>query len=669
MRSFDWIVAERLARLRSESSGLHVYYDLEGNVPYFKYSYAARNASKLVDLCSQSRLWCDPRPAVEQDYKILEDALKYTFGDEVFAKRVADIARRGLSLINTDSDGVLDQMWEWFVNGVRLAIVYYDYFRGSFIAIPGPGLALLMEREGLGGRAIRESPVHAKPRGIDESGVYLVEDNGRVVGVAVGVAGSSVARIVETWDVVPDERLVLRGGSILDAYKANLGHIEMLIEKVRRVVEWLEGRLGKRGVLGLSGGKDSLLALHLLVEAGSNAQAFYSHIEHGDPPHIPSLVERTASRLGVKVVIHENEWEYVKRMTDAFGMPVRGYRWCTQVFKIAPLMSYLRRLGRDSIVSYTGSRSYETLRRGLKPATYVDVEHGVLVHAVPYKWPRFLEMLALRYYFRAEVPPDYDQGFERISCVMCPNKSVYELRLAERLYPDDFVAWRPYIEDASRRISPFGWRRVAELHAWRLALQPRDLRDIARLAGVEIIPRLPGPRRPPRRADRNDIERAARVASKILGAKRVEERVFTLGGCKAIIEDEHGVWLEKGHFGSCALLLKTLYAATYCVECKVCVNKCPVDAIRLPLDVDEKCKAPECKICVETCPLAWGAVDLGIANLVLGYRRALARLRAERERKGEEYVSKAKRAEEEVYRTKEMRDATERGNRGGEEAR
>ena len=646
------VIAERLARLHSERSGLHVYYDVELNIPFFKHSYALeRGSGRLRELCAESRVWCDPRPATRHDVVLLREAILATLGDPGLASLAESLVEGSLVLVNTDNDGVLDQLWEFFVNGIRLALVYYDVFEGVPRVVPGPGLALLMEERGVGSRGYAASSNYATVSSRDGD-VVLVYEGGVVKGVAVDVGG--VARIVDRWGSLPDPALLYRGGSLLEAYEANREYIEVLVEKVRRVVEWLEGRLGRRGVLGFSGGKDSLLALHLLVEAGSNVEAFYSHIEHGDPPHIPGFVEKTAEKLGVRLRVHINDWGYVEKMLRAFGMPVRGYRWCTQVFKIAPLMSYLRRLGRDRVVSYTGSRGYETLRRGLKPATYVDVEHGVLVHSVPYKWPRFLEMLALRYHFRAELPPDYEEGFERISCVTCPNKSVYELRLSQRLYPEDYEPWLPYMREASRLVSPEHWEKVLELHAWRLSMQPRDLLDVARVAGIRVIPRLPGPRRPPRSPTRGDIERASRNARIMLkGVRALDEGVFEHGECRARIDEEHGVWLERGRFGSCARLLKLLYASAYCVECRVCTNKCPVDAIiSLPLRVSEACRGEECMLCVETCPLAWGAVDMALANIVLGYRRALARLREEKRRKGEEYLEKAIRAEEEVYRTK-----------------
>ncbi len=661
-------VASRLARGNPESSGLHVYYDLDRWLPFFRRKYAG---SRVIDVCAHSRWWCDPRPATPRDLELLEEGVRGSLGDDA-ARIILRFAERSLLMVNTDEAGVADQVWEFIANGVRLGTLHYDIVRGKPVFIPGPLAAHLLLHEGLleerlwsGGRLVEAVET-----------VVLRAPDGRM-GVAVPLEGRSTAMVVDEWSV--DARLVEEAvsaprRSLFDAYQANIEHIETLVEKTRRAVEWLEGRLGRRGVLGFSGGKDSLLALHLLVEAGSRLTAFYSHIEHGDPPHIPRFVEETASKLGVELVVNVNDWEYVEGMLKAFGMPVRGYRWCTQVFKIAPLMNYLASLDRDRVVSYTGSRSYETLRRGLKPATYVDVEHRVLVHAVPYKWPRFLEMLALEYRFRARLPPDYTLGFERISCVTCPNKSVYELRLSERLYPDDWEPWRPYIRQAAENIAAEGIDAALEVHAWRLALQPAELIAVAEVAGFQARPRLPGPRRPPRRPGGADYERAARTVKLLYPDARLDGPVFEAGGCRVRLDPERGVWLEAGRFGACATLMKTLYASAYCVSCRACIPRCPADAITgMPLQIDaERCKGPECRVCVETCPLAWGAVDMALANLYLGYRRALSRLQRLREAKGRVYVEKAKAAEEEVYRTKVAgvgggrREAEEAGGGGGQ---
>ncbi len=610
------VVAWRLSRGSRERSVLHVYYDFEENIPYFRYGYASRLRRPVVDVSSRFIYWCDPRPVQSSDLRVLEEAVSRRFGGDV-ARKVLLLARWGLTLVNPGGDAVVDHALEFMVNGVDFCIVYHDTLSMAFDAAPRRLLtALLYVEDAIGvvsrdGRLVRVSP----------NGFYAVVEGDRVVGVAADVAGHDRPVVLWEWEPLEPWSFVARFSSLRSpgwrrVYEANLGYIEVLVEKTRRAARWLEEGLGRRGLLAFSGGKDSVLAAMILDEVGSRFEMVYTHIEHGDPEKVRGYVEEVASRLGVRLHVIEHRWERVREHLDSFGMPCRGYRWCTQVFKLRPQIQLASRLygGVDRVVNYTGSRMYETPRRSVKPPTHVDVSTGVVAHSVPYKWPRLLEYLALAYRYRVRLLDDYEQGFERISCVACPHKSLYELRLSEKLYPSDFTAWKPYMRSLLEAMGADEDKGM-RLHLWRLALLPLDLRDLSKLHGVKARPTMPPARAKPREA--GEVFRANVTALK----------------------------------PRTRLVKAMVWAATaYCTCCGLCQAACPANAISLPFSVDPS-KCTGCLACLYECPAALREA-YNLLQKLYGTRRALdwyARVREESGRRG---LEKAVELEEKLYSTR-----------------
>jgi len=609
-------VLQRFSEGCRERQVLHIYYDFENNVPYFRHSYAAKRSSRFEDISRRFVFWCDPRPASDHDLRVVEEALARRFGRDT-ASRLRRVLETGLTMVNPGSDALMDRALEVFVNGLEALAAFYRLDTGLYDALPRRLFtAMLLEEGAVGvvdtdGRVVRESP----------SGVYAVLDGEKLVGAAARV-GERVL-IYERWGPEDPSEVVARAldaprRSWLDVYRENEGYIETLVEKSRRAIEWLEKGLGRRGFLAFSGGKDSMLAALILSEVGSNFVAVYTHIEHGDPPHIIEEVESFLGSLGVETLLIEKRWREVEDLIKRFGPPCRGYRWCTHVLKLRPQLQMAKRLfGRDWVVNYTGSRMFETPRRSLKPPTHVDAESGIVVHSVPYKWPRLLEYLALEYRYRASLPREYLIGFERRSCVACPYKTLYELRLSRELYPQDFDAWMPHLRELCRETCR-DVERCLELHLWRFAATPRDLRAVSRALGIEARPALPRPVAAPARDPSRELVCAE--AMRIRSWRALEALRGALAYCPGEV-------------------------------CGLCLDTCPTRAItELPPAVDPS-RCVSCLRCLQICPPALSTAFHSIAARE-GARKAGEWVKKLREQAKKRSLEIAIEMEEKLYQTR-----------------
>ncbi len=644
-RVYSWNLVKALKCFENESP-LHIYVDSATAIPYFKLSYAEKHSEKVEDLAEYASIWFDPRPLMKNDLYLIARALKRRFDDD-FVHKVLHLVLRGPTMVSTDGNGVADHVYEFFTLGSDLCIVVFDGIELELDVVPKRLLTILAYVEEAIGivdtdlRVARSSP----------NGIYAIADKDRIVGLALDV-GSRIVEVFRWRPIDPYAYLIeiLSRPSIswLDIYRANLDYIENLVEKVRRAVKWLERDLGKRGYLAFSGGKDSVLAAYLLTEAESNFVAVYTHIEHGDPEHVRSYSERIASKLGFELHVVEHRWRDVENHLRVYGMPFRGYRWCTYVFKFYPQMLLAKKLyGLDKIVSYTGSRKFETFKRSIKPATYVDVDLGVVNHSVPYKFPKLLEYLVLAYRYRATLVEDYFLGFERLSCITCPYKSCYELRLARKIYADDFEYWRPYIERLAKsmNIDEFD---AFERHLWRLGYQLKELQQISKALGKRISIPIPGESSSYSVAD---IERAVSNAAILLGAE-VEWRdggaIVRYRECTAFI-DTDGVTYSPS-IEKCVELAMVIEASLRCTSCSICVVKCEANAISTPFRVDQS-KCTRCMKCVESCIAATTSILRMLASTkgrFYAYRWFIKR----KSDLAEYYLARARELEEKLYSTK-----------------
>lgn len=157
--------------------------------------------------------------------------------------------------------------------------------------------------------------------------------------------------------------------------------------------------------VGFSGGKDSIVALHLCKLAGVRHQAFYS-CTRIDPPEMYQFIRLHYPDVG---------WLYPKEsvyttICQKFP-PLRMHRWCCDALKKEPAKNHPLKH------RVMGLRAEESVRRASRPR--VDSFFGQTTYKAIFRWPEWavweaIDAWALPY------PRLYDEGFNRIGCVVCP---------------------------------------------------------------------------------------------------------------------------------------------------------------------------------------------------------------------------------------------------------
>jgi len=653
-----------MSALPSTESPVRIYYSPDVNAYFFKYSHAKRYSENVEDVTTKFRYWADPRPLLPSDLDLLRRASNLPVD---VREKLINIVKRCTTIVNANNDNVLDLVLEFMCNGEVLCAVNYDMFTGQFILVPGKLGAALLLREDCCNIAVTDEHVSRifEVRERADTNLYIaVTPDGRVCGS--GIKRGRKITFVRKW--IPEyidktlTALSRRKLTYRELYELNRDYIEERRTKVRKVVEYFERKHGRKGVLSFSGGKDSLLALHLLVEAGTNADILHVSIEHGDPPQLTDYVQYIGAKLGVKIEILEARWNFTERLLRELGMPTRGNRWCTPLLKFVNMLRYIKsRYGLHSIVSYVGSRKSETLKRSIRPATYLDAEAGLLTHAVCYKFPKLLEFLYLWYYAKLPLFRDYMLGMERVSCVICPFKSCYELKLGEQHYPEQFNIWRPYIEKVLKAMirDERYLEEAYRIHLWRFYLLHSETMSIAKIAHIPVRK----PREIQRRAcwllEHTNVERREEGTYRVqlsipvrywrpldltshlrhLLNTNVVVEYLSENRIKITVADY--VQVEISSSGSVDVasrdlevlvdIVKLCYMTLSCVECEHCIYNCPRDAIKLPYTIDTS-RCNRCGRCLDACVPCRYLVDMLLYSELTSIHRAKERMEKIREK-------------------------------------
>ncbi|TIH12778.1 phosphoadenosine phosphosulfate reductase [Marinifilum sp. JC120] len=157
--------------------------------------------------------------------------------------------------------------------------------------------------------------------------------------------------------------------------------------------------------LGFSGGKDSIVIKKLAEMAGVKFSTYYSAVGI-DPPELVKFIRRYHPEVEF---LHPEMtmWEGIKKKCP----PLARSRWCCDVLKKDP--------GKNIPLPHRimGQRAEESARRASRGQ--IDIFKKQTTYKPIFKWTswhiwEFIETLNLPY---CEL---YDQGFDRIGCVVCP---------------------------------------------------------------------------------------------------------------------------------------------------------------------------------------------------------------------------------------------------------
>jgi len=189
---------------------------------------------------------------------------------------------------------------------------------------------------------------------------------------------------------------------------------------------------GNRLAIAFSGGKDSLVTLHLALQTlGRDVPVIYNHTTVEFPETV-RYVKELADSWGLNLHITKPNKSFFTAVKER-GWATHENRWCCKPYKEKPAHDFI--LANNIIAEITGTVRTESIyRRSLKPFMFPKKNpYTIRVHPI-YDWNQWE---VWKYIRENNLPynPLYDMGYKRIGCWCCPINGVSHYKRLKRTHP------------------------------------------------------------------------------------------------------------------------------------------------------------------------------------------------------------------------------------------
>ncbi len=584
----------------------------------------------------------DIRPAFNGDLDHIKEALTYEFGtSNLFTKLYLE---NELVFINKTVH--YDEMKEIIVNGAVVGRLYFDVkemkwrWRLNYLS------AKIAVNEGLVDTIRRD---HVKPlevlKGADNNpGKEYVVVNSSNDPIALAMSHGNSVRVQTIFREKP-EFISLKRSTFQDLLKANEYALKRAISRSVKHVTLMAEKVQLPLVVSYSGGKDSLVALDLTLEAGIDPFVLFNDTNLELPETIKNVYDVVNEySLDFEVVDAQNKfWESV----NFFGPPARDYRWCCKVAKLAPIGRFYKNRFPNGVLTIVGQRGFESTDRAKSGSVWRNRWIPSVLNISPIQeWDQLLVWMYAKNK-KLNVNPLYNFGFDRLGCYMCPAANIAEYQLIQKIHPELWNKWLQILKVWQQKLEmPEEWIKY---HLWRW-LNP-DVPGRRRLEQYLNIKKSDWRKEYTKRSnisiDYNEEDN--KITLKVYGPPVLENIIHQSKILNAVATVEESIKISSNSFKGETnnniitfrkinnnvnlkeIAIKGLKIAirwSYCVNCYNCATWCPTNAIAFimnkPNIMPDRCRS--CNICLEVCPISEVYVEKLLLPQILNKSRGRKRL-------------------------------------------
>lgn len=565
----------------------------------------------------------DARPAFPIEVSRLRECLRKNYGN--VAVKVL-LKNEVLLLANTP---YIDEMKQVVMNSETLGYLFFDPIRDEWRFRLGPLGAAILVNEKLVTHI--KLPTRKITKGIlrpsdykmlhfeNTDEIVLINSRDEIIGTAVMLKRDKFL-VIKKWPSTKLEKLLklidLPKVTWNDVIKANEIWLHYFISSSHRLIYKVLNKIkGKKAML-FSGGKDSLLTLHILLDFGIEPKLLFNNTT-AELPTVFNFAFHYVNKLGF-------EMEEIKPTIDfwtalrKFGPPARDYRWCTRLLKVLPTIIYFKRF-KDKFLLFTGLRLYESVARAHASSIERARHMKNVIYVAPIlEWPTLAEWLYL-WHKGCEVNPLYYFGYDRLGCFMCPASKLCEFRITKVLHPEIWEPWEKYLYSfAEKKKLPKEWVTLG-LWRWlgigstkrnlckRKNLEVNNLENNILNTFRELFNVIAYSKKSITLANRNkiDIDFLQNMFT-ILNIKfsTNDNTLSVMNSVLTIQTNSDYIKVSWSQYNNLVRdCLKTIIKGVYCINCGycelVCRNKAIISKGNLKMVNLEKCN--KCRLCIDDC--------------------------------------------------------------------
>ncbi len=540
----------------------------------------------------------------------------------------------------------IDERRRIIIGGENLGAIYYNPYIGKYLFRPSELAAYILIHNNVIDTVklsnIKEGDLHR----INHSAYVLIADiREKNHGAILERVKDNLYRVKKVFDLNKNEKkyenfadTVNKKTDINDLIKYNDYVLYYYLSRSKKFLYTMTSKVSKDIIVSYSGGKDSLVTLHLTIETGFEPILMFNNTGIELPETIKA-VQKTVDEYNLRYEVADAGNAFWKAVTS-FGPPARNYRWCCKIVKLVPFARLTRKIWPNGALNILGQRAYESYDRSRSPKVWRNQWAPHVLSIAPiHEWPQFILWLYIyKYKLTRLVNPLYYRGFERIGCYLCPASTLAEFHIVSTTHPELWNKWvnvlRKFGCDATC-IKLGLWRWLGPSSVKKQLMQKKRIKYSWKTEYLAHLPNRP--------VKVGINEKAAYIEFEKPLNKGLYDQIPIIHGIRrnkiietplAIIEQTNkriNVTFKKNipkdkRIEYIIDILKIAYRGEYCAQCRSCELWCPTNAIK----VDKRPKVDPnrcvgCFICVKECPLAELTVDKVISSIILnrpdGWRR------------------------------------------------
>lgn len=443
----------------------------------------------------------DVRPAFEKDLELIRRTIDNQFGNGLGPKIIEDN-----KIILLNKAPYFDRMDEIILDGKILGTIRYNIERAQpkWEFIPRIEGAKRLAKFGCkkwvkvdedAVKFIRQAANVLAPGVLDNDNsieydeyVIVINPNSEAIGIGVSratgkeIPNKKKGMVVKTKRGIQDSTLnILPSGQTWDlVIEANSTVLENKEKHAMNLIKNVVKRYDLPKLVSFSGGKDSICTLMLVLESGIDFKVFYldTGIEFEESLNFVNEIIRDF-KLKDSFIMCKTDADFFENI-ETRGVPAKDYRWCNRLLKLNVIIHMIQNNFPDGIVTFVGSRKYESFSR------YQDSIKGHIVKSklidkqinvnLIINWTALHVWL---YIFSKKVKfnPLYKLGYERIGCMYCPANKLADLEILKEIHPKIYEKWHKILENQAKKLNypqewiTKGFWRYHNKEKWRLNTQ------------------------------------------------------------------------------------------------------------------------------------------------------------------------------------------------------
>ena len=212
-----------------------------------------------------------------------------------------------------------------------------------------------------------------------------------------------------------------------------LFEIDSVESMTAEAIDWIKENLGyQHALVRFSGGKDSIVA-EALVKMSGISYSLNSTLTGIDPPQVTRFIrQRYPSCTFVRP--RQSFWHLLTTSNPPGGTG-RGIKWCCTKIKETPSNTIPIK---HRVLGIRAEESPHRAKYGRISQVNDQTHYYPIFHWKEWQIWEFIRMHGLPY------PKLYDEGFDRIGCVICPNHQGRHKPYRDR-WPNHFKCFEKYV--------------------------------------------------------------------------------------------------------------------------------------------------------------------------------------------------------------------------------